>query len=85
MSGPGRSCVGQAVPPNHKPLFIVQTEQAESQSSPARPSKALGLAKYQQRGQKGWEPRGQQENDINLGLCESGTGKSGTQVLLPGK
>lgn len=45
----------------------------------------LGLSKYQQRGQKGWEPRGQQENAINLSLGESETGKSGTQVPLPGK
>lgn len=39
MRGPGRSYVGRAARPKHKPLFIVQTEQAESQSSPARPCK----------------------------------------------
>lgn len=76
--------MGLAAPPIHKPLFLVPTEQAESQSSPARSSKALGLSKYQQRGQKGWEARGQQENAINLSMCESETGKSGRQVLLPG-
>lgn len=67
----------EAAPPNRKPLFVVQTEQAESQSSQA-------LAE-QQRGQKGWKPRAQQENAVSLSLCESGIGKSGIQVLLPGK
>lgn len=68
----------QAASPNRKPLFVVQTEQAESKSSQA-------LAEHQQRGQQGRKPRAQHDNAVSLSLCESGIGKSGIQVLLPGK